>query len=471
LSGLLGLACVEQQDEKPTPEDQEYIKKNLLGTAPTPQFKVDADLDGKVIYLGLDATPNPAEPGKDVKVTQYWKVISPPGDGWRMFSHVSGPNNVGYQNRDHFPMRGKYPVAQWKAGDIVRDEFAFNLPVSWQFDHVEIYTGLWRSGPQNMTVKSGPHDPRNRILAAAIPVKRPGPAVPPKKYLVRRTAKPPKLDGKLDEAVWKSAPSVGTFVDTMTGAPSALKTDAKMLWDNDNLYLAFENADTDVWSTLTKRDDPLWRQEAVEVMIDADGNGKTYIELQVAPNGTIFDSYLPDVRKYENDLDPKRKQYDWNSKLKAVVKVDGTLNKRSDKDKGWTVEMALPLADVNGLATPGVKVPPAYGDTWRMNMFRLDAPEGKGHPAVAWSPPMTGDFHVLERFGSIVFVDEKGDIPAPAAPTAATAKGRREAIEEGLKGVHGGAAAAGGGALRLEGRKAPASLKGKKAADGESKKK
>ena len=28
-------------------------------------------------------------------------------------------------------------------------------------------------------------------------------------------------------------------------------------------------------------------------MIDADGNGKTYIELQVEPNGNIFDTYLP----------------------------------------------------------------------------------------------------------------------------------------------------------------------------------
>jgi hypothetical protein len=471
LSGLLGLACVEQQEDKPTPEDQEYVTKNLLSAAPTPQFKVNADLDGKVVYLGLDAVPNTVEPGKDVKVTQYWKVVSPPGEGWRLFNHVSGPNNAGYQNRDHGPMRGKYPVAQWKAGDIIRDEFAFNVPISWQFDHVEIYTGLFRHA-ENMPVKSGAHDPVNRVLAAVIPVRRAGAPIAPKKYLVRRTAKPPKLDGKLDDGPWKTAPSVGAFVDTMTGAPSPLKTDAKMLWDDQNLYLAFENTDTDVWSSLTKRDDKLWTQEAVEVMIDADGNGKTYIELQVAPNGTIFDTYLPDVRKYENALDPKRKPFDWNSKLKVAVKVDGTLNKRSDQDKGWTVEMALPLADVNGLATGGAKIPPAYGETWRMNMFRLDAPEGKGQLAAAWSPPLVGDFHVLERFGQIVFVDEKGDIPAPApAPSAAMVKGRREAIDDALKGVHGGGASGDNGPLRVDDRKAPAALKVKKSAEGDSKRK
>ena len=141
----------------------------------------------------------------------------------------------------------------------------------------------------------------------------------------------------------------------MTGKPAAIATEAKILWDNRNLYFAFENADTDVWSTLTKRDDKLWTQEADEIMIDADGNGQTYIELQVAPNGTIFDTYLPTVRKYEDSINPKRKQFDWNSRVKAAVKVDGTLNKREDQDKSWTVELALPLADVNGLDKPGVK--------------------------------------------------------------------------------------------------------------------
>jgi hypothetical protein len=40
-----------------------------------------------------------------------------------------------------------------------------------------------------------------------------------------------------------------------------------------------------------------------------------------------------------------------------------------------------------------------------------------------------------------------------------------------MKGVHGGTNPTPNGALRLEGRKAPASLKGKKAADGEGRKK
>jgi hypothetical protein len=470
----LGLAagCVEQADEKPSAEDQEFVKKNLLSAAPTPGFSVNADLDGKVTYLGVDVSPNPAEAGKDVKVTHYWKVNTAPGEGWRTFTHVQGPQRAGYMNVDHGPVRGKYPVSQWKAGDIIKDEHVFRIPATWQHDRVELYTGLWRRN-ERMTIKSGPKDDQGRVLAFNIPVKGLQPAaVAMKRYLVRKTPKAIKADGKLDEAAWKSAPYAGAFVNTMNGAAADIKTDAKLLWDDQNLYIAFENVDTDVWTDLTKRDDKLWTQEAVEVMIDADGDGKSYVELQVAANGNVFDTYLPEWRKYEDTLDPKRKPYDWNSKAKVGVKVDGTLNKREDQDKGWTVELAIPLADANGLLTNGVKVPPALGATWRLNMFRMDKNKAaKDQVAAAWSPPMTGDFHVLSKFGQIVFADENGNV-GPVQPVKQPTEVARAAAEA-LKGMpvadpH----AAMDTSMKIEGgRKAAAAAKGKNKAAGDAKKK
>ena len=155
-------------------------------------------------------------------------------------------------------------------------------------------------------------------------------------------------------------------------------------------------------------------------MIDADGNGKTYVELQVAPNGNIFDTYLPERRKYEDTIDPKLKPFSWNSKMTAKVHVDGTLNKREDQDKGWTVELAIPLEDVKGMdQSSGVKLPPSPGDVWRINMFRMDVPQGKPQQASGWSPPLVGDFHALDKFGDLVFGDANGAVPPPApAPLA-----------------------------------------------------
>lgn len=418
LMTFLGGSCVEQDEDKPTEEDMKAVKANILATAPKPAFAVNADLEGKVVYLGMDVDPPTAQPGKELKLTHYWKLVASPGDGWKVFTHIEGPNHQGFINADHGPVGGKYGVNQWKPGEIIRDQHTVTLPATWTHESVMVYVGLWR-GPTRLMVKSGASDGSGRVIAATIPVKVTSkPESARKRIVARRTSKPIKIDGKLDEPAWKDAASTGPFVNTMNGSPADQHTAAKLLWDDKFLYVAFENADTDVWSNLTKRDDKLWTQEAVELMIDADRNGKTYVELQVAPNGNVFDSYLPEYRKYEDTIDPKKQPYSWNSKINAKVVVDGTLNKHDDKDKGWTVELALPLVDAKGMdkaETP--KLPPTVGDVWRINMFRMDVPQGKGQQASGWSPPLVGDFHALDRFGDLVFGDEAGNT-APPAPVA-----------------------------------------------------
>ncbi|HLK88411.1 MAG TPA: carbohydrate-binding family 9-like protein [Polyangia bacterium] len=414
-------ACVEQEPDKPTAEDLTAAKQNLLSAPPTPKYVVNADLDGKIVFLGLDVDPLPVEAGKDVKLTQYWKVVSPPGDGWKTFMHVEGPGKQSYINGDHVPIDGKYPVNAWKAGDIIRDAHTIRMPDAWPYPVLEVYVGLWR-GSTRMPIKSGAHDNEGRVLAASVPVRASTATEPRKRYVARMIDKAPKLDGKLDDPAWAAAPSTGPFVNTMTGAPVApsMKTEAKLLWDKKNLYVGFDNTDDDVWTDLTKRDDKLWTEEADELMIDADGNGRTYIELQFAPNGNVFDTYLPSPRRYEDTVDPKLKPFSWNSKLTAKVHVDGTLNKRDDQDKGWTVEIAIPLEDVKGMDDKSaVRLPPEPGDVWRINMYRMDLPKGKPQQAAGWSPPLVGDFHALGRFGELVFADASGKVPAPAPPAGA----------------------------------------------------
>jgi len=254
-----------------------------------------------------------------------------------------------------------------------------------------------------------PQDDENRVLAATLPVGAPAAPPPkPKRIIAPKTAKPVKIDGVLDEEVWGKAPSTGPFVDTLNGGPVPWKTEAKFAWDEKNLYVAFMCMDEDVWSSLKKRDDKLWTQEAVEVFVDANGDGKDYIELQVNPHGAIFDSFLPAYRKNQND---------WNSKLTTAVKVEGTVDKRDDKDKGWNVEIAIPWADVRGRAKEP-ELPPKAGAMMRANLFRMDQPKGKPQRAAAWSPPMVGDFHVLDKFGELAFGDEEGKIPAGSAAAA-----------------------------------------------------
>ncbi len=399
--------CVEQSPDMPSEEDIKAAKENLLAQPPsTMKYTVNADLEGKVTYLGMDVDTDTVTPGKAFTLTHYWKVNEPITDDWRVFVHLDAPGKAAHLNADHVPINGKYPVHVWKKGDIIRDAHRVSVSNTWKWNAVEIYVGLWK-GPLRFKVASGPHDAENRVYVAKLPTS----VTPPEpKKLVALKVKPGtvKLDGKLDEAAWKQAASTGDFVNTMDGSKAASKAEARVLWDDKFVYVGYTIEDSDVWTTLDKRDDKLWTEEAVEMFIDADGDGRTYVELQANPKGAIFDSYLPAYRKNENDFD---------SGMKVAVSVDGTVDKRDDTDKGWTVEMMIPIEAARGKLAEMKNVPPQVGTQWRVNFFRMDMPAGKPQAGTGWSPPLVGDFHALDKFGVLVFGDEQGKTPQPVAAT------------------------------------------------------
>ncbi len=411
-------ACVEQEPFRPTEDDKRKIRENILAKAPPMKFKVNADLEGKVIYLGLDVDRDVIKPGEQFKLTHYWQVKKKL-TGWRLYVHLNSEGKRDYINADHRPVGGKYPVTLWKPGEIVRDIHQVTLPGNWKSDKVTIYTGLWK--PKNLRMKiKGAQDDESRIIAATMPVVggKPAPAVTLKRLTALRTTKPIIADGKLDEEAWAKAASTGPFVETVKGGKSPVATEAKILWDDKYLYIGVSATDEDVWSKYTKRDDKLWLQEVIEVFIDANNDGKDYVELQANPNKAIFDSYFKAYRQ-GNDK--------WNSKMLVGVQVDGKVNDNKDKDKGWTVELAIPWVDTVGEGKTKLTFPPKVGTKMRINIYRLDNPRGKPQIFSGWSAPMKGDLHAPDRFGEVYFADDAGKLPeAPKAP----AKGAKAPAKE-----------------------------------------
>ncbi len=202
---------------------------------------------------------------------------------------------------------------------------------------------------------------------------------------------PLKIDGVL-EAAWKGAAREDLGVDT-TGAPAppGLATLVRVAADPVGLCLAFQCADKDVSTPYAKRDDPLWRADAVEVFLDPDGDGKDYVELEVSPKGVLFDASFQGPRRGEN--------LSWNPAVEAGVKVDGTLDQPADKDRGWVVELRIPWKEIPGA---GGKAP-RPGAAWRANFFRVDRSKGSRGAGLSWAPVPEGDYHTLYRFGILRF--------------------------------------------------------------------
>src|SRR4051812_17253 len=90
LALVVSLIAFAACTEKAPPIDQAYVKQNLLTADPTPKMALNADLGGKVVYLGADVDKTSLKPGEKFTVVHYWKVVSPPGSEYRVFTHVEG---------------------------------------------------------------------------------------------------------------------------------------------------------------------------------------------------------------------------------------------------------------------------------------------------------------------------------------------------------------------------------------------
>jgi hypothetical protein len=253
-------------------------------------------------------------------------------------------------------------------------------------------------------------------------------------YTAHQTTTPLTIDGSLDEPAWKAATRSPRFVDLVKGTPTHLDTKAAVLWDEKYLYVAYLIEEPHVKATLTERDAPIYRDNDVELFI-AGPDG--YYEFEINAHGTIYEvlffwedtfekngySHLPEFDRTREGVKPfngvgykshprgKRVGF-WNwdyPGLMKAVHVDGTINNDKDRDRGWTVELALPWAGFakwNG----GRSLPPHNGDVWRMDFSRFNTYKepAPAHDSGGWvmSPHGVWDSHVPECFSAVEFSKE-----------------------------------------------------------------
>lgn len=234
---------------------------------------------------------------------------------------------------------------------------------------------------------------------------------PPKGYVCYRASSPPVIDGKLDDPAWGDAPWSDLFLDIEGDQrPFPLfRTRMKMLWDDRCLYIAAELEEPHVWANLTEHDAVIFYDNDFEVFLDPDGDNHNYAELEMNALNTTWDLFLP---KPYRDGGPAL--HDWEIRgLKTAVAIDGTLNDPTDRDQGWTLEIAWPLANVKEFA-PKSSFPPEEGARWRINFSRVEwevtVRDGKYQKVPkkpeanwVWSPQGAIDMHRPERWGYLHF--------------------------------------------------------------------
>lgn len=196
---------------------------------------------------------------------------------------------------------------------------------------------------------------------------------------------PVRIDGRLDDAAWQTAPAGTGFRvwDPNRGAIPSEETVFKVVYDRDAVYfgVACHEKDPSKVSAKLSRRDRFSNSDLVSVYIDPYNDHTTGYNFKVNPYGVQMDSYVYNDGEQDQD---------WDAVWQAETYRD---------TDGWYAEIRIPFSAVRYRRAPEM--------TWGLEVYRYMHGRGEDTAWVTWDRSIPG---FVSRFGEL-----KGlrDIPAP----------------------------------------------------------
>jgi glucose/arabinose dehydrogenase len=212
----------------------------------------------------------------------------------------------------------------------------------------------------------------------------------------RWATSPIVIDGKADERAWLGAAEAGKFRQHWIGQMPRAGATVRLLWDREWLYFFADMEDADVWAEVTEHDGQLWDNDVFELFLRPSQAHAGYYEFQVNPAAAIFDAFFPSANS--KDAPDARRTGTFHVEVKVAVR--GSLNKRDDRDSGWSVEGRIPWGDLG--ATGGRPEP---DERWTLNLSRYDYTAGMKEPELSAVAPLTKlNFHQTDHYAPVRFI-------------------------------------------------------------------
>ena len=212
------------------------------------------------------------------------------------------------------------------------------------------------------------------------------------------------VDGKMNEKDWSETEARNFESFYRVEEPDDRQTTTfRMLWDDEHLYLFYEMEDKFLTARETKRDGQPYFDDCAEIFfITVPESLDTHIgyELNLLKASNDF--------VYFNDFYNGRAGIlkTFNPEFEVEVTYNGTLNDNSDVDQGWTMELAIPIANFDGLAS---FVPVKAGNRWAFLAVRQDRNDTEGNrrstSTIIPIYDISKNVHQANRFGLMEFAD------------------------------------------------------------------
>ncbi len=222
-------------------------------------------------------------------------------------------------------------------------------------------------------------------------------------FKVGKAKSPITIDGKMDEPSWGKTESRSFDHFYNIDKPSDKQnTNFRMLWDDTHLYMFFECEDEFITAREKNRDGHPYLDDCAEIFL-----------IPVPDSLDIHLGFELNLYKVANDFVFFNGFYEgkdiayrvFNPDYEVEISVDGTINDNSDTDKGWAMEMAIPLKVFKGIDS---FVPVKEGNKWAFLAVRQDRNDAEGNrrstSTIFPIYDISKNVHQPNRFGLLEFV-------------------------------------------------------------------
>lgn len=204
--------------------------------------------------------------------------------------------------------------------------------------------------------------------------------------LMRATRLPSavRLDGKLDESAWEAAEVASDFTQSWPdpGAPASQKTEVRVLYDADALYVGvrmFDDAPATIAAPLARRDASGIYSDWVHLVVDTYRDRRNAFRFTTNPRG---------VQKDVLHLDDRGEDLNWDAVWEVVTSIDSL---------GWVAEYRIPFSQLRFEGSA------AEERIWGIQVQRDVA---RNNERTSWSPWKQQDPGYVSRFGDVVGLRE-----------------------------------------------------------------
>jgi len=208
-----------------------------------------------------------------------------------------------------------------------------------------------------------------------------------------RVDQPPKIDGVLDDDVWKKAPLVEEFTqqEPREGAAASERTEVRVLYDGKTLHIgvhAFDVQPSAIVATEMRRDsDRLLDEDNFQVILDTFNDSRNGYMFVTTPLGAKLEQQISEEGEGNNRIGLGVVNSNINKNWDGIWDVAARIT-----DDGWTAEIAIPLTTL--------RFADGAEQTWGINFMRNIR---RKNEQVFWAPiPKAYSLTRVSQAGSLV---------------------------------------------------------------------